>query len=122
VWLIGGSVVDDDAREPFSLWAEPGEEGPALRQLAAILERHPGFPIVTWNGDCADVPHLRHATTRAGGSFPIKDVVQRHVDAFQYVARSLRLPVHGFGLKEMADYFGISRVSTIRGGLEADFK
>jgi predicted RecB family nuclease len=41
------------------------------------------------------------------------------VDLFQYAAKSFRLPFPNLGLKEVAEYFGIPRVSTISGGLEA---
>jgi predicted RecB family nuclease len=118
VWLIGGCIVDGCERTPFSFWADtPRQERLALQKLTALLDKHRA-PLVTWNGCSADIPNLRHASHRAGVEH-LPGVLERHIDLFRYVADSFRFPLPGLGLKELARYFGIPRVSTIIDGLDA---
>jgi predicted RecB family nuclease len=119
IWLIGGSVVDGQESTPFSFWADTLEqERLALRGLSVILDQHRDAPLVTWAGTGADIPNLRHASSRAGLK-KLRAVSERHVDLFQYATKSFRLPFPNLGLKEVAEYFGIPRVSAISSGLEA---
>jgi predicted RecB family nuclease len=118
LWLIGGCIVDGRERTPFSFWADsPRQERLALKKLTALLDRHRA-PLVTWNGCSADIPNLRHASHRAGVEH-LPGMLERHIDLFRYVADSFRFPLPGLGLKELARYFGIPRVSTIMDGLDA---
>lgn len=46
-------------------------------------------------------------------------IVERHRDMYIYTTRSLRLPISGMGLKDIAAHFGFRRQSSIRDGMEA---
>lgn len=123
VWLIGGCVVDGEARGRFAFWSDSArEEKLALQRLDAILRKHPYAPVVTWNGNGADLPNLRHAAKRTRVTAALAAVTERHLDVFQYATRNFRLPIPRLGLKEVAEYFGIPRLSAIRNGLEAEWR
>jgi uncharacterized protein YprB with RNaseH-like and TPR domain len=49
-------------------------------------------------------------------------ILARHLDLFQEASKSIRLPIPQFGLKEIAAYFGIPRMSNIADGMEAEMK
>lgn len=135
IWLIGVAIVDGERRKFRSLWAD----GPAalkrnIQELNSILQAHPALSILTWGGDGADLPNLVSAIhrllpepTRQGGGWiepnplvaPLRD---RHLDLYQYVWHRLRLPIPELGLKEVAHYFGVPRVSNIIDGLDAQMK
>jgi uncharacterized protein YprB with RNaseH-like and TPR domain len=67
----------------------------------------------------ADAPNLRHAAGRTGLIAISDAVAERHKDMYIYTTRSLRLPISGMGLKDIAAHFGIRRQSSISDGMEA---
>lgn len=119
-WLIGVCIVKGERRDHRFLWADDvGSLKQNLVQLEQLLAAEPSLPILTWNGDGADTPRLRKDAERAKRPELAASTEARHLDLFQYVWRNLRLPIQSLGLKEVAEYFGVSRVSPISGGLEA---
>ena len=88
--------------------------------LAALLDDHSDLQVVTWSGQGADLPRIRQEAERFGLTRLTETLDQRHRDLFQWVVRSFRLPTHGLGLKEVAQYFGIPKISGIRDGIEAE--
>lgn len=120
LWLIGGCVVEKSKRVQFGFWSEtPRAEKAGLSEFASIVDRHPLPPIASWNGDSADLPHLRHACQRAGLGSLFEVFRSRHVDLLRRTIKSVRLPITSFGLKEIASYFRIGRTSPIASGLQA---
>lgn len=119
VWLIGGSVVDGDDRSDFAWWSDsPEDEGANLDRLRTLVEMHPDKPLLTWAGLSADLPQLRLALGRCGGD---DGFLGAHVDLYQVACRSIRLPLAGLGLKDVAQYFGLTRASDVGSGMEAQF-
>ncbi len=123
IWTIGLLVCDGDHREHVALWAEnETQERENLLALDELLARHSDLPILTWGGVAADLPQLQHGAERhrLDGRL-LAAVSERHFDLFLHVTNSLRLPMPGLGLKDVADYFGVAKTSTIQDGLEALF-
>ncbi len=119
VWLVGGCVVDDQSRTDFAWWADSDqEEASNLDRLRKLVALHPTKPLVTWAGLSADFPQLRQALARCGGD---DGFLEDHVDLYQLVCRSMRLPIASLSLKDVSKYFGLERVSEVSGGMEAQF-
>ena len=120
IWLIGSIVVDGDHGEHHAIWTdEPGDERRNLERLADLLVERPGLPVLTWSGASADLPTLRKACARLGFDGLLAKFEDRHVDLFEYARHSLRLPVPGLGLAEVADFFGVVKTSRVKDGWEA---
>lgn len=121
IWLIGVCVVKGDRREYRFLWADTRrQERKILQQFASLLAEHPSLPVVTWAGTAADLAHLRNRAQ----SLKVRGVADvlpaRHIDAYLFLTRNVRLPTYGFSLKEVAAHFGIRRRSKIQDGIEAN--
>jgi predicted RecB family nuclease len=120
IWLVGACVVDGDRQERLNLWADsPKDEEHNLRALGELARDHPTLPVVTWAGDGAEVPQLWAATKRRGIGPDLDSLLERHIDLFVYVRRHVRLPIPHLGLKDVAAYFGIPRLSSVASGLAA---
>lgn len=118
VWLLGARVVRPEGDLCFCIWASPEGEARALSDLNAVLGKFSGLPVITWNGRSADLPALSKAAERAGD---VADLLGgRHVDLYQWTRRNLMLPVPGLGLKEVGEYFGITRETGVTSGLAAE--
>jgi len=121
IWLIGVCVVRGDRREYRFLWADTRrQERKILQQFASLLAEHPSLPVVTWAGTAADLAHLRNRAQ----SLKVRGVADvlpaRHIDAYLFLTRNVRLPTYAFSLKEVAAHFGIRRRSKIQDGIEAN--
>jgi predicted RecB family nuclease len=121
IWLAGACVVCGGTREYFALWAdEAAEEQRNLQTLGSLVRAHPGFPVITWAGHCADVPQLRKTAGRSPAAGPaIAEVLKRHSDLYLFARDHVRLPIPGLSLREVAAYFGIPRISDVTGGFQA---
>jgi predicted RecB family nuclease len=120
IWLVGACVVDGDRQEHLILWADsPQDEERNLRALGEFVRDHPALPVVTWAGDGAEVPQLWAAAKRWGIGLDLDSLLERHIDLFAYARRHVRLPIPRLGLKDVARYFGIPRLSGVAGGLAA---
>jgi predicted RecB family nuclease len=120
IWLVGACVVDGDLQEHLILWADsPEDEERNLRALGKLVRDHPTLPVVTWAGDGAEVPQLRAATKCWGIGLDLDFLLERHIDLFTYARWHVRLPIPRLGLKEVARFFGIPRLSGVAGGLAA---
>lgn len=118
VWLLGVRVVRPEGDLCFCIWASPAGEARALSDLDAVLGTFPGLPVITWNGRSADLPALTKAAARAGD---VADLLGgRHIDLYQWTRRNLMLPIPGLGLKEVSEYFGITRETGVTTGLAAE--
>ena len=118
VWLLGVRVVRPEGDLCFCIWASPAGEARALSDLNAFLGRFPGLPVITWNGQGADLPALRKAAARAGD---VADLLGgRHIDLYRWTRRNLMLPIPGLGLKEVSEYFGITPETGVTSGLAAE--
>ncbi len=121
IWLIGTCLVTGDGREYAAYWSDDRtQERQNLRQLADDLREHPDIPIVTWSGEAADVPRIRHKASEFGLQGIVDEIEQRHRDLFRYAMRGVRLPTTSLSLKDVADYYAVPKVSAIRDGTEAD--
>ncbi len=120
VWLLGARVVLRDRDLCFSVWASPAGEAQALSEMDAIFSRYPGLPVVTWNGNGADLPAIRKAAARAGDNRLAKLIGARHIDLYRWTRQNLMLPIASLGLKEVSEHFGISRESGVTSGLAAE--
>jgi predicted RecB family nuclease len=120
IWLVGVCLVGPSGREHLALWANtPAEEKANLKRLAKIAAANSLLPVITWSGNSADMPHLRGAAERLDLGQALKKLESRHMDLFVHAAKALRLPIPGLGLDEVANYFGIERISRIQNGFEA---
>jgi predicted RecB family nuclease len=120
IWLTGAGVMHADGIDQHSWWADtPEEERAALTSLTALLTEHPSLPIVSWAGAGADLPRLISAADRHGLPQLADALTERHVDAFVWVQRSLRLPILSLGLKEVSAYLGYHPSTSITDGLDA---
>jgi predicted RecB family nuclease len=120
LWLVGACVVDGDLQEHLIMWVDsPEDEERNLRALGELARDHPTLPVVTWAGDGAEVPQLRAAAKRWGIGLDLDALLERHIDLFTYAQRHVRLPIPRLRLKDVADYFGIPRLSGVAGGLAA---
>lgn len=104
----------------YAIWASPAGEAKALAEFHAILLRFPGLPVVTWNGISADISAVRKAAARAGDHGITQLLPARHIDLYLWTRQKLVLPIPGLGLKEVSEYFGISRESDVTSGLAAE--
>jgi predicted RecB family nuclease len=122
IWLVGVCLVGPGSREHFALWADtPAQEKSNLRRLAEIAAANPLLPVVTWNGNGADMPQLRNAAQRLELGETLGIVEFRHLDLFQHARKALRFPIPQLALDQVARYFAIPKISRIRDGLEALF-
>jgi predicted RecB family nuclease len=121
IWLAGACVISGDTREYVALWAdEAAEEQRNLQTLSSMVCAHPSLPVITWAGHCADIPELRKAADRSPTAGPaIQEVLKRHADLYLFARDHVRLPIPGLGLREVAAYFGIPRISEVTGGFQA---
>jgi predicted RecB family nuclease len=120
IWLIGGCLVTPTSREHFALWADtPAQEKTNLNRLAEIVADKRLSPLVTWNGNGADIPQLRNAMQRLGLGEALGIIEARHFDLYEYARKAVRFPIPELALQQVARYFSIPKVSSIRDGLEA---
>jgi predicted RecB family nuclease len=120
IWLVGVCLIGPTSREYIALWADnPAQEKRNLRRLAQIAAANPSLPVVTWNGNGADMPHLRNAVQRLSLGQELDMIESRHLDLFQYARKAVRFPIPQLALGQVATYFAIPKVSRIRNGLEA---
>ena len=119
VWLFGVRVVRPEGDLCFCVWASPAGEAQAWSELNAVLDRFPGLPVVTWNGNSADLPALRKAAARAADGRLAEAFASRHIDLYLWTRHNLMLPIPGLGLKDVSEHFGITRESAVTSGLAA---
>lgn len=121
IWLIGLCTVRDGRRGYAFLWADTSsEERRNLQECWRYLRDVTPLPLITWSGTSADIPKLCGAAKRLRVQQLLVPIEQRHVDAYQYTIKTLRLPIPEFTVKEVAGYFGIPRQSVIADGFEAN--
>jgi len=121
IWLIGICAMVRGRREYAFLWADsPSEERKNILTLFDRLEKAVPMPLVTWSGLSADVAQLRGALERLGIRRSSDALFANHLDLFSFMRLNVRLPIPGFGLKDVAEHFRISRQSPIADGLQAN--
>jgi predicted RecB family nuclease len=122
IWLVGLCVVAPDRKFfPSQFWANtPAQEEKNLRRLTAILATNPSLPVVTWNGNIADIPRLRNAAQRLKLGQLLSVIESRHLDMLRGVVQAVRFPIPTLGLAEVARHFGMPKVSRIQDGLQAN--
>jgi predicted RecB family nuclease len=120
IWLIGVCIAKPAGYEYRALWVDsPAQEKSNLEQLAEVVTSNPSFPVITWNGNGADLPELRKAARRLDFKQLPEIVEARHLDLLLHTRRTTRFPIPQMGLDDVASYFTIQRVSQISGGFEA---
>jgi predicted RecB family nuclease len=120
IWLIGLSVVQSTGTEHRTYWAETKTQEKAnLKNLYDFLSKNTSGPIVTWSGKTADIPFLRKAAQRIKLNGLMSIVESRHIDLLAHFLKTVRIPQPSFTLDVVGDYFGLARLSSISGGLEA---
>ncbi len=120
IWLVGACVVNGDLREHLVLWADSADdEERNLRALGELVRCRPTLPVVTWAGDSAEGPRLRAAANSLRTRVNLDPLFERHIDLFTYARQHVRLPIPRLGLKEVAEYFGIPRLSGVADGRHA---
>ena len=97
------------------------EQKEGVDALIRFLARNRDLPVVTWAGKSADLPALRRHLKRLKlEPERLQPLVERHVDAFNYAWRGLRLPVPWLNLKDVEQYIGVKRASReVLDGLDA---
>lgn len=120
IWLIGICLVRDGRRRYEFLWADSSsQEERIIVRLLKRLEESGDLPIVTWSGQSADLPRIRQRVSPATKALFERHFL-RHVDAAAFLRKNVRLPIPRFGLKEVAEYFGVVRRSRVLNGREAN--
>lgn len=120
IWLIGTAEVGNGPTKYKSWWAEnPAQEKAALQGLQRFLNKNSKVPIVTWNGKSADIPVAEKRASAYGLSEISGALRTRHLDLFDWVRASFRLPTPTLDLKSVSEAFGFEKVSRIRSGMEA---
>src|SRR5262249_24736904 len=117
---FGVRVVRPEGDLCFCAWASPEGEAQAWSELNAVMDRFPGLPAVTWNGNSADLPALRKAATRASDGRLADAFARRHIDLYLWTRQNLMLPIPGLGLKDVSEHFGITRESSVTDGQAAE--
>jgi predicted RecB family nuclease len=103
-----------------SLWAEtPAEEKSNFERFLKVAATNPSLPVITWNGNGADMPQLRSAAKRLNLAQKLQFIESRHLDLLLHAKNAFRLPIPQMGLSEVATHFAITRRSRIRNGFEA---
>jgi len=97
----------------------PRQERDALTRLAALLDRHPGLPVVTWAGGAADIPRICAAAARHELPGLAAAIAGRHFDAWLWAHNSLRLPTFTMSLEEVSGYLGFRPCTDVADGLDA---
>jgi len=121
IWLIGICAVVSGRQKYEFLWADsPLKERRNILTLFERLEKSGRMPVVTWSGRTADLPQLRNAMTRLRIRRSCHALFARHIDALAFLCSNMRLPIPAFGLKDVAEYFGIARESGVADGREAN--
>jgi predicted RecB family nuclease len=122
VWLIGLCVSRRGRQRYTKIWADSiKEQRKGIDELLSFLYAHPNLPVVTWGGNSADVPALRRHMKRLSlEPEDLQPLSQRHVDAFYFAWRSLRLPTPSLNQKKVERYIGVQRASSdVLGGFDA---
>ena len=123
IWLIGICAIVRGRREYAFLWADSrSEERKNILTLLDRIENAVSMPLVTWSGLSADLPQLRGALERLRIQRSGDTLSANHLDLFSFMRLNVRLPIPGFGLKDVAEHFRISRQSPIVDGLEANMR
>ena len=121
IWLIGICAVVSGRQKYEFLWADsPLKERRNILTLFERLEKSGRMPVVTWSGRTADLPQLRNAMTRLRIRRSCHALFAGHIDALAFLCSNMRLPIPAFGLKDVAEYFGIARESGVADGREAN--
>ncbi len=106
--------------QSIALWANSSHEERAnISELANFLDLHQDVPLVTWNGNSADIPKLRKVAQDHGLSDTLRIDSRLHVDLYLWVKRNIRLPIPDLSIKAVGEYFGFPRVSAGMDGLQA---
>jgi predicted RecB family nuclease len=121
IWLFGICLVKaGQPHDHIVLWNHDSmTEAASLRQLGSLLSANPDLPVVTWAGKTADLPQLKAAARRHNLPDIFQMIKSRHLDLYQFAQQSVRFPIPELGLGEVANYFGIPRLSRIGDGLQA---
>lgn len=112
IFLVGALVLEKAEKTTIHLeFAQSiSDERDILMSLCDLLRAYPHAPVLTWNGNAADLPQLKSAWFRQ--KLPkrtLDDLIARHFDLYQAAYNSIRLPIYGLGLKVVAEYFGFER-------------
>ena len=119
IWLIGACVKRNGALETFQVFCHRKDVlKRGLFRLHELLKENRDLPIITWNGDGADLPQLA-AAARTHRIPVMQTIRKRHVDLLGVSRRSIRLPIPTFELKAVTAYLGVRRKSGITHGLQA---
>lgn len=121
VWLAGLLACDAQGTDCYQLFAdEVQDEKENLIRFMQLLQKHPGYQILTWDGLRADIPQLGPAWRRHQlPSQELEDLKQRHLDLYNFFLHNYRFPLVSFGLKEVGRYLGFNRKYGDMDGLEA---
>lgn len=121
IWLLGLLTSDGKATNYYQIFADKiSEEKEALERFTELLEKHPTYHILTWDGLRADIPQLEAAWDRhALAPQKLEGLKQRHLDLYQFFLRNYRFPLASFSLKEVGAYLGFKRKHEGMDGLEA---
>ena len=112
VWLYGATYVKDQIRVPLFLWNDdPKGEKRNLKKLIEFINCYPKAPLITWNGNSADIPQIRKAL-ELHRLTELMDINSRlHIDLYLWVSKNIRLPIPRFTVKAVGEYFGYPRVT-----------
>jgi predicted RecB family nuclease len=121
IWLIGVCIVKAGRRDYRHFFADTRrQKRQILRQFFNLLAEYPTLPVVTWAGTGADLAHLRNQAQALDMPGVMQALSARHLDAYLFLTRNVRLPIYNFSLKGVAAHFGIQRRSKIQDGVEAN--
>ena len=124
-WLLCAQTVGVDHPHRITIFADADHQGELIAQFAVFLAQYPELPILTWNGNNADVSILKKVIAEYPIPAPIdvprflSQLELRHVDLYQWTRKAVSLPIPGLKLKDIASYFGVESEESVGNGLAA---
>ena len=95
---------DGGTYQPVLALQEHGEAR-LWQRLRALLERHPGWPVLHF-GETESIGLTRLALRQGASELEVQELRARLVDLHQRLRQHWRLPVNSYGLKAVASWLG----------------
>jgi len=120
VWLVGACIVAGSRRKYLFLWEDTPREERTRIVKQIVNAAASNVPVITWSGASAEFTRERSSIRGLDLPSLLATLRPHHLDAYQFMARNVRLPSPHMTLKAVARHFRIRRKSPIADGLEAN--
>lgn len=120
VWLVGARIETDGHQQYVFLWEDTPRKERTMIVEAILATAAANIPVITWSGTGAEFTRKRTSIPGLDLNQMLAALRPRHVDAYLFMTRNVRLPIPHMTLKHVARHFRIRRKSPIADGLEAN--